>query len=279
MISVGGILVVRTMLSQYTEPFRIIWKHRRLLALTTASDIKTRFAGSILGLAWILLYPLLLLGAYAFIYIFVFKVRLNIDTEPIDFVIMIFCGLIPFLGIAEALGLGVPSVTNNASLIKNTLFPIELIPIKAVLTSQCTQVGGLFLLILTLAILGKLTLFSLLVVPIWLLNIMISVGVVWVLSSANVYLRDLQNMVAIMTLILMMVSPIAYTEEMVPEKMRIVLYFNPLYYLISSYRDVLMHGKFPEWRIFGIYAISSLTIFFAGYNFFSRMKKVFTDNV
>ena len=104
-----------------------------MLRQTTWNEIKTRYAGSVLGLAWLVLYPLLFLGVYSlFIYILV-GVRQGAQgfSAASEQVLLIFCGLIPFFGFAEALSGGVVSVTSNASLLKNTLFPIELAPPKS----------------------------------------------------------------------------------------------------------------------------------------------------
>jgi lipopolysaccharide transport system permease protein len=251
-----------------------------MLAQTTRNDVRARYAGSTLGLAWLVFYPMLFLSAYAVIFQFVYKVRPATGFDgPYDYLAMIFCGLISFIGFSEALTLGVGSVTGNASLIKNTLFPIELIPVKAVLTSQCTQLVGTALLFVALGFLHKLSVWALLFPIIWALQIMLSIGLVWILSSLNVFLRDLQNIVALLVLVIMMVSPISYTEDMIPEGYRPLLAINPMYYLIISYQDCLTLGRFPRGNIFWTLLILAPTIFVIGYWFFSRMKRVFADNV
>jgi lipopolysaccharide transport system permease protein len=262
----------------FFEPYALLWKHRRLLIQTTWSDIRTRFAGSILGLIWLVLFPLLFLGAYAFMYIFVFKVRFA-EFNSIDYIVLIFCGLIPFLGFSEALGSGVSSVTSNSALVKNTLFPIDLVPVKTVLVSQATQVVGTGLLLIVLTFMGKITIWVLLLPIIWVLQILFSIGLIWVLSSLNVFLRDIQNTISVVILMLMMVSPIAYTADMVPSNLRTILLFNPLYYLIISYQSSLMLGMFPDGWIFWILAALAFGVFWGGYMFFIRMKLVFVDSI
>jgi lipopolysaccharide transport system permease protein len=262
----------------FSSPIALLWRHRVLLWQTTRSDIRARYAGSLLGLAWLLIYPLLFLGTYALVYIYLFNARYQI-FDANEYVLLIFCGLVPFIGFSEGLGLGVVSVSGNAGLIKNTLFPIELIPAKAVLTSQCTQAGGMCLLVIALGVMGKLTWWALLLPVVWALQLAFTLGIIWILSSLNVILRDLQNTIAVVTLMLMMVSPIAYTAEMIPEGVRPYLWLNPLYYMITSYQDALMLGRWPAhgvlWGLVGAAAVS----FFGGFWFFGRMKRVFLDNV
>ncbi|MHB1418855.1 MAG: ABC transporter permease [Bacillota bacterium] len=260
------------------QPFLLLYKYKNLLWQITKNDIRTRFAGSLLGLLWLFFYPLLLLGAYAAVYIFIFKVKFSLFNSN-EYVALIFCGLIPFIGFSEALGMGVSSVTSNANLIKNTLFPIELVPVKAVLASQCTQVAGMLMLLITIGILGKWSVWMPFFLIIWILQILFSIGLIWILSSINVYVRDLQNIVSVLILILMLVSPIAYTEDMIPPELRPLLGANPIYYFIISYQSVLMLGHFPRMNIFLILIFFSSFTFILGYWFFMKMKRVFADNV
>ncbi|MFT9849648.1 ABC transporter permease [Aneurinibacillus sp. REN35] len=260
------------------EPFKLLYKYRVLLWQTTKNDIRTRFAGSLLGMLWLFFYPLLLLGAYAMVYLFIFKVKFHLFDSN-EYVALIFCGLIPFIGFSEALSNGVSSVVSNSSLIKNTLFPIELIPVKAVLVSQSTQFTGMIMLLLVLGFLDKWTIWLPFFILIWLLQILFSIGLIWILSSVNVFARDLQSIVSVLILVLMLISPIAYTEDMIPTSLQPFLALNPMYYLIVSYQDVLMLGRFPDAGIFVTLSLVSLLTFLLGYVFFIKMKRVFVDNV
>ncbi len=261
-----------------TPPLSTLWRHRSMLYQTTINEIKTRHAGSVLGLLWLFIYPLLFLGTYAIVYLYIFKVRFP-TLGSNEYVALIFCGLIPFLGFSEGLSYGVPSVVASSNLIKNTLFPIELVPVKAVLVGQATQVVGMGLLLVALLLIGKLSILSPLFILVWICQLAFSMGLIWILSSLNVYIRDIQNLVAVLTLILMMLSPIAYTEAMVPEAMRPFLAINPLYYIIISYQSVLMLNHLPPARIIVPLISMSIFLFIGGFWFFSRMKKVFSDHV
>lgn len=146
-----------------------------MLWATTLADIQSRYAGSVLGMFWLVIYPILMLTAYSVVYVFIFQVRLEQITTP-QYVMLIFSGLIPFLGFSEGLGNSVISVTSNASLVKNTLYPIELIPVKAVLFSQCTEVVGLILLTVAVAVTGLLSPWLLLALPLWSFQVIFGIG-------------------------------------------------------------------------------------------------------
>jgi lipopolysaccharide transport system permease protein len=261
----------------FTRPLALLWRHRVLLWQTTRNELRARYAGSVLGMTWLVFYPLLFLGIYTAIYLFVYQVRSASFETPQEFVALVFCGLIPFLGFAESLGSGLPSVSSNAPLIKNTLYPVDLIPAKAVLVSQSTQLVGLGLLVAAVTVMGHLSWYILWLPVVWVLQVMFTLGLIWILSSLNVYLRDLQNVMAVVILMLMVASPIAYTLDMVPERMRFILALNPLYYIITAYQDCVFLGRSPRllWPLVGLGAGG----FWVGHWFFNRMKKVFIDNV
>lgn len=264
--------------SVFTAPFVLLWSHRRMVWAATRTDVAQKVAGSTLGVAWYLLYPLMLLAAYSAVYIYVFKVRLGLFDSN-EYVLLIFCGLIPFLSFAESLALGTVSVTANTRLVKNTLFPIDLIPVKSVLSTQVGQLGSLVLLLIALACVGRLTPFAAVAVVVWLCQVAFTLGIVWLLSSVNVFLRDVQMGLGVAILLLMMVSPIAYTEEMVSGPMRIALKFNPLYYVIVCYQECLMFGRMPRADQFLPLVAIALIAFCGGYLAFRRLKPIFSDLV
>ena len=140
--------------------------------------------------------PSALLGVYAATYLCVFKVRFALFDSN-QYVAVIFCRLDPLPGFCRSPGPGRGLRHGQRQPDQDTLFPIELIPVKAVLVSQCSQVVGTGLLLITVALMGKLTWWALLLPLAWAGQILFSVGLLWILSSLNVYFRDLQNMVSV----------------------------------------------------------------------------------
>jgi lipopolysaccharide transport system permease protein len=228
-------------------------------------------------MAWTLIYPLLFLGLYAAIYLMIFQVRLP-NYSTFEYILIVFSGLIPFLGFAESLGTGVGSVQANKNLIKNTMFPIELIPVKAVLSSCVTMTVGLGLLLVVLWLSGTILPSQFLVPVIFILQLVFMIGFIWILSALNIFFQDLAQITGVLILFLMLVSPIAYTKEMIPPALMPLMYPNPLYYMIMLYRGVLVIGEFPM-DLFGIYLIISIGTFFLGYYVFSRLMPLFADYV
>ena len=260
------------------SPWLDLLRYRRILFSTTVSEIRKKYVGSILGIVWAFLYPLLFLAVYGTVYAVVFKVSYN-ELNTAEYIAVIFCGLIPFLGFSESISTGVGSVTANAGLIKNTMFPIELVPVRTVLTAQMTHVSGMIVLLVMVIAMGRMSVPALCCVLIWILQVMFEIGLTWILSSINVLIRDLQNVVSVVMIMLMMLSPIAYPADSIPETYAKFLKGNPLFYFIVANQDVLMYGKLPEPQIWIPMVILGIGFFVIGYQFFIRMKTVFVDNV
>jgi lipopolysaccharide transport system permease protein len=256
---------------------RLLWRQRKMIWATTQNDVRARFSGTALGLAWVLIYPVLFLGLYAVVYTLIFKVRAA-SFSTTDYVLLIFCGLVPFLGFAEALGAGVSCVTSNKSLIKNTLFPIELIPVKTVLASSLTMVVGMVLLLIVLWSRGIVHKTQAVLPLLLVLQIAFTLGVIWLLSAINVFFNDLSQVVSVLVLLLMLVSPIAYTRDMIPPELMPIMYPNPLYYLIMLYRDAAFLGQIQV-PLLGAFTLITATSFGLGALLFQRLKGLFADYV
>ena len=201
----------------------------------------------------------------------------NLTTA--EYLLVIFCGLIPFLGFSEAINTGTQSVTSNSGLIKNTMFPIDLIPVRTVFCAQLTHGAGIIILIIALLFMRKWTILTPLIIVIWLFQVMMEAGMVWILSSINVVMKDLQNVISIIVIMLMMISPIAYPASAVPNNLRIFMVINPIYSFIIASQEVLLYGNIPDISIWIGMFVWGPCLFLLGYQFFIKMKRVFVDNV
>jgi lipopolysaccharide transport system permease protein len=253
--------------------------HAPLLGRITRTELAARYAGTLLGPAWAVLGPLLLLGLYAATYAMILKVKVG-DMEPAQYVLFIFAGLVPFLSTSEALHQGVSSVVANKALLSNTVFPIDLAPVKAVLLAQVPMIVGMFMLLTGKALFGGGLPGTVLLLPIvWLLHVVALLGVCWFLALFNVVLRDLQMIMAAALLALLVISPIAYTPEMVPAGLKFLVVLNPFAYFVIAYQKVLVLGQLPSPREWLVLTGVALVAFAAGGRFFAALKKVMVDHV
>jgi lipopolysaccharide transport system permease protein len=257
---------------------QLLLSHRRLLWQVALNELKARYAGSVFGVGWAVLTPLLFLAIYAGIYLIIFKVQVP-GLSSVQYVLLIFSGLVPFLMTSEALVGGVSAVVVNKSVLSNTVFPIDLAPAKAVLLSQVPMIVGFAAIIIALAVTGTMSWTIVLLPLIWGLHILALIGLNWILSLVNLVFRDLQNLIGIMLMALMIVSPIAYTPEMVPSSLKILLLLNPFAYFVIAYQAVVILGQVPSWGNSLVLIGLSGGLFILGGYFFSRAKQVLIDYV
>jgi homopolymeric O-antigen transport system permease protein len=258
---------------------RHIKSHWRLLLRLTRHDLQIRYAGSLLGLGWIFLGPLLILGIYSLIYLEIFRVRGPTGLSGPAYVIYIFCGLVPYLATAQALSFGVTSVISNKSVLNNTVFPIDLTPVKATLSAQAIMLVGIPLVVVGSALTGHAHVTIVALPLVWALNIIWLMGVNWVISVLNVLFRDLQNLLTAILMILLVASPFAYTPSMVPASLKPMLLLNPFAYFVVAYQQVVMLGQIPDgWHALVLVLMPILTFAFGSW-FFDKVKGVAVDYV
>jgi len=254
----------------------VILRNRRLLASITRVELAKRHAGSLLGMAWVVLQPGLLLSVYLFVYMVVFPARLE-NFRQFDFVIYVFCGLVPYLGFMEALTTGGLSIKQNIHLVKNVMLPIELIPVRAVLVGMASQFVSIGLVLLFAASDRILSWHVIWLPAVVLLQIMWLIGLTWILSSVTVALPDITYFVNLFVFLLMFVSPIGYPPDQVPSRFAWILSLNPIFYLTAVYRGTILALERPSLVVVVVYVVMCVTTFAIGGAFFQRFKGVLTD--
>jgi lipopolysaccharide transport system permease protein len=212
------------------------------------------------------------------VYLFIFKVRPGTMSET-QYVLYIFCGLVPFLGMAEGITAGIGSLSNHVALLSSTVFPVEVLPVRAVCSSQVGFLVGLGILLASAALLGQLNVWWLLVPVLVVLQLTWLIGLAWIASLVNLVFRDLQNIATFAITLLMVLSPIAYTLDMLPTQLRPIVWFNPLAYFVVVYQEILVLGVPPTGLNLAAIITSSLFLFTVGFAIFTRLRTVATDYV
>jgi lipopolysaccharide transport system permease protein len=240
-------------------------------------DVRQRYIGSVFGSLWAVLFPILQLSIYAGLYSFIFKVRPSGLTE-MGYVILVFSGLVPLMAFNEALTAATSSLTANKNLLLNTVFPAELIPLRAAIAAQVTSLIGLIITLLVGFALGRTGWQAVLLVPVfWVLLLMFTLGIGWMLSLLSLVARDIQYGLGLVTMLLFVLSPFAYTPEMVPSALKPLIYLNPLSYFVLTFQQLICYGSWPEPIASCGAVILGLGSFFIGFSVFLRTKYVFFD--
>jgi lipopolysaccharide transport system permease protein len=260
-----------------SAPFRLIIDRLWLLLRIARSDLRLRHAGAVIGTGWLVLYPILLIGSYSLVYLLILRVR-PVGMSAETYVVYLMSGLAPFLASAEAITLSAGSVSANRTLLSNSVFPVELAPVKAVLLAQPAQFVALAACGVAALLVEGFSWAWLMLPVVWFLHLLMLIGLGWFLALATLVLRDIQALLPILIMLLYVVSPIAYTPEMVPARLQPILWANPLAPFVVSYQRILALGALPTAGQLAAMVGLSAIAFFGGSWIFQRAKSVAMDH-
>ena len=263
-------------MSTLSAPFSEVFAHRQILLRTALVDLRGLYAGSLLGLFWIMAGPLILLTLYGMIYMVIFQIRPVSLTQP-QYVLYIFSGLVPYLAFAGSLVAGAGSVSANRDVLLNTVFPAELIPLRTVIVNSTVLLAGVVIVFVADLLIDTISPWAVLVPVFMILQLMFVAGVTWILSLVTLVFRDIQQVLGYLMLILLVMTPIAYTPDMVPANLKFIVYVNPLAYYVVCYQHLLVLNEVPPpFFLIGASA-AAIIAYVVGFTTFRRAKQVFFD--
>lgn len=263
------------------SPYIALKRHFTLIVQMAKRDVAGRYRGSFAGLFWSLFNPLLMLAIYTFVFGVLFKARWSSqEIGHLQFAIILFAGLNINTLFSECANHATTLITENTNFVKRVVFPLETLSwsvLGAALFHLLVSTG--VLLVMLLIANGSIpwtVVFFPLVVACFLPFV---AGVVWLLASLGVFLRDLKQVVVIITVVLMYLAPIMYPATMIPAAYRHLLYLNPLTVIVEASQNVLVWGKPPLWSHLAIYTLVSCLIAWAAFAWFEQTRKGFADVV
>jgi lipopolysaccharide transport system permease protein len=258
---------------------RFLSRHKRLVWEMARRELSDRYSGQVLGSFWAIGHPLLQMGVYLFVFGFVFKVRVGGTVElPLDYTVYLLSGLIPWMAIQEAINKSTVAVSSNVNLVKQVVFPVEVLPLKTVVTVLPAQLVSTGVLIgYVLATHGRLPWTYALLPVLMVLQILMMSGVAMLLAAIGVFFRDLKDLILVFTVVSVYLLPVFYLPSMVPELFRPLLYLNPGSYLVWCFQDVAYFGRFEHPWAWAVSAVMSLGSFYAGFGLFQRLKLMFAN--
>jgi len=227
----------------------LLRENRDLLLTLIEREIRSRYVGSLGGLAWALLHPLVLLGLYALLFRTIFQVRLPGEHSFVEFVAV---GLWPWLAFQESVQRGAQSIRANASLVRKVAFPNELLVLAAVVATFGIHLLGFVLVLSVLALTGVG--FAVAGMPLALIGLVAllcaAVAMAFLLGALQVFLPDVEQFLAPLFMVLFYATPILYPITLVPPWLQTILAWNPMRYLIEPVRDALIEGaRVPHWTV------------------------------
>jgi len=256
-----------------------LWRNRELISQLTRRDVIGRYRGSLMGLLWSFINPILMLAVYTWVFSVAFRARWTAEHEtPIQFATIVFTGMIVHGLLAECVNRAPWAILSNTNYVKKVVFPLEtlcwvILCSAAFHATMSLAVLFLFLLLTQQALHWTVLLLPLVLMPLLLL----SLGCSWVLASIGVFVRDVAQITSLVTSVLLFLSPVFYPVSAVPEQYRSFLYANPLTLFINQSRDVLLWGRPPNWPVWSCALLASLLVASLGLWWFERTRKGFAD--
>jgi lipopolysaccharide transport system permease protein len=255
----------------------LVSSHRRLLLALVQRDLRDRFAGQAFGLVWTLGHPLVLMVLYAFLFAYVFPARIGAGPGALDYAPSIFAGLVCWLAAQDVLARSPTVLQSHASLVKQIVFPTELLPVKSTLASSAAQIVTLTFAVGYAAYKGTLGPFALTLPIVVAAQLAAMTGAAFLLSSLGAYFRDVKDVIQVLLAIGLFAIPVLYNPHATPTWLATAFLANPLSYFVWCYQDALYFGRAAHpvaWVVAPLLGVGLLAL---GYTVFQRAKHGFGD--
>jgi len=256
------------------------WRKRNLLGQLVRREVLGRYRGSMLGITWSLVHPMVMLAIYTFMFSFVFRARWpgGWGESKLDFALILFCGMIVFNVFSECFTRAPMIIVAQPNFVKKVVFPLEVLPVVTVLAALFHAAMSFAVLLALMLVTRGLRPATVLLAPLIVVPfVFFCLGLAWFLAALGVYVRDIGQVAQVLVTGLMFLSPLFYPLSVIPPVFQPVLLLNPVAYPIEEMRAVVIFGREPGLASLGVYAAASCVAMWAGYTFFQRVRRGFSD--
>lgn len=259
--------------------FGSLWSQRGLLLEMTRRDVIGRYRGSVMGILWSFLNPVLMLIVYTFVFNVVFRARWGgAETSRIEFAIVLFVGLIVHALFAECVNRAPGLVLGNVNYVKKVVFPLEILPWMVMGSALFHALISVLVLLAAFALTHHYVNWTVVFLPLLFVPlVLLTMGITWFLASLGVYVRDVGQTTGIATTIMLFLSPVFFPASALPEEYRILLQLNPLTFMIEQARDVVIWGRQLDWAGLAIYSGFGFAAAWLGLIWFQKTRRGFAD--
>lgn len=254
-------------------------RNRHLIYSLAKREVLGRYSGSVFGIMWSFFNPLLMLLIYTFVFSVIFKARwVGGGGSKIEFAMILFSGLMVFNVFSECINRAPTLILMNVNYVKKVVFPLEVLPVVSLCCALFHGVVSFVVWFIVYSIFLGLPPLTAVVLPAVLLPMLLMVlGVSWFLASLGVYLRDVNQVVMLLTTALLFLSPIFYPVSALPENFQNLMHLNPMTGLIEGVRGVLVQGVLPSWSDYLLRLLASGLIACMGFAWFQKTREGFAD--
>ena len=272
-----AILIVAKYMFQLLRLAREIYQNRVMIMRLAKNDFKTRFAGSYLGIFWAFVQPVV----NVLVYWFVFQVGFR--SAPVGnfpYVLWLTAGMVPWFFFSEAWTLGTNSLMDYSYLVKKVVFSISTIPVVKVIASIFIHVFFVCFMLLIYMLYGYMpTIYWVQLIYYSFCTLALVLALSYLCSAITVFFKDLTQIIGVVLQIGIWMSCIMWSVDMLAEKIRWIMYFNPVYYIVSGYRNSLISNVWfweTPYQTLGFWIFVAL-LMSAGFNVFNKLRVHFAD--
>lgn len=256
-----------------------LYERRWLMLYFIQRQLSSNYRKSFLGFLWIVLTPLLMIALYTLVFSEVVGLRFRQAPGVANFGLYLYCGLIPFLAISETINKSVGSIRGNANLVQKVVFPTEILPLSTTITGFISSMFGLGVLIALVAVLERQLHWTIALLPvIMVLQLVLALGMSYLMAVAGAYLPDLKEVTNAIMRAMFFATPIIWPPELAYEAgLGFLVDYNPLAFLVMSYRDAVLIGEIPSTTPVLWWSLLAVTLVVGGFILFVMLKKRFPD--
>jgi lipopolysaccharide transport system permease protein len=259
---------------------RALWQYRGFMLGMVGREFRARYVNSLLGGAWAVLNPLVIIAIYTIIFSGVMRARLPGADDHLAYSLYLCAGLLPWMYFAELVTRSQTVFLEHATLLRNVSFPRISLPAILVLTSTVNFliIFGIFLGFLLVT--GRFPGWRILAFfPLLALQQAFALGLGILLGTVNVFFRDVAQLVAVALQLWFWFTPIVYSIASLPEWARQLFELNPLFRLVSAYQGIIVQGQWPQWSSLTGHLLLAAVVLVIAFVTFSRLSGEMVDEI
>ena len=272
----------------FIEIIRELVENRKLIRMLSRNDFKAKFAGSFFGILWAFVQPIVTV----LVYWFVFDKAINVGGQvtkaglTAPYVVWLVAGMVPWFYFSEVVNLGSNTLIEYDYLVKKVVFKISTLPIVKIISSLFVHIFFIGFMVVLYILYGYApTAYTLQVIYYSLAMIILCIGIIYATSAISVFFRDLTQIISIFMQVLMWMTPIMWNMQgmvdqgRISKPIEILLKMNPMYYIVSGYRDAMLNNTwFWERGSMNLYFWAvTIVLFILGTTIFKKLQPHFAD--
>lgn len=253
-----------------------IWEHRELLFFLTQRELKVRYKQAFFGVAWAIITPL----SQAVIFAVIFGILLRVSEGTIPYILLVFTGMTFWNFFSQSVTMSTFALTGNYNLVIKSTFPKEILVLSTIL-SRVPDLLLSFILLVGMIFYYHLNISAVAfwLIPLFILELLLTIGVGLLFSATNVYYRDVTAIVPPLLVLWLYLTPVVYPFTLIPEQYRIYLLMNPLTGIIYSIHSALLFRQVPDFQLLIWPSLATLMLLIISYVVFKKLEKGFADTI